>query len=335
MLPPINLPTMNVGIGVTSDSQNLTRQMFEPRNLTSPRNNKQSTSLAAKEAHFAAETNINQAIATEKENLLLYQLMKAITQHTKGLKSERSNYSNNLDFSASFVIENSLSFANQSFSLDTLGATSRAFFNLEFSEAIQASINLSFDANTNNLSFSFELFQSRSFSLTSTIETATEQVDPLIINLSNQDFNFDLSNEVSLDLDANGLIDRFYSPAQDNYFLAFDKNLNGKIDNGLELFGDAGGSKDGFAALKQYDANTDNVIDIEDEVYSQLSLLSFDQLGNQQIVNLVETKIASISLDAAYATKRYRDNNQLIATSSVKSSNGTLGQVGDFLITVR
>ena len=66
-------------------------------------------------------------------------------------------------------------------------------------------------------------------------------------------------------------------------FLALDKNSNGLIDNGNELFGNHTISNtrfkytnnkatNGYEALKAYDLNGDNVIDSKDEIYDKLLL---------------------------------------------------------------
>jgi hypothetical protein len=50
--------------------------------------------------------------------------------------------------------------------------------------------------------------------------------------------------------------------------LALDRNGNGVIDNGTELFGGLG--VDGFDALRAYDSNSDGIIDASDPVFAQL-----------------------------------------------------------------
>lgn len=55
------------------------------------------------------------------------------------------------------------------------------------------------------------------------------------------------------------------------YFLALDKNKNGKIDDGDELFGNAE-SPNGFEALAKYDENHDGYIDENDPIFKQLLL---------------------------------------------------------------
>lgn len=75
-------------------------------------------------------------------------------------------------------------------------------------------------------------------------------------------------------------------------FLALDRNGNGRIDSGLELFGDQHGAADGFAELARFDANSDGRIDAKDPVYSQLELLYGD--GRQD--SLADAGITAIDL---------------------------------------
>jgi hypothetical protein len=72
-------------------------------------------------------------------------------------------------------------------------------------------------------------------------------------------------------------------------FLALDRNANGKIDSGAELFGEGtrllGGHKaeDGFAALKEFDENGDGRIDEFDSVYRHLLVWrDFNEDGQSQ-----------------------------------------------------
>jgi hypothetical protein len=75
-------------------------------------------------------------------------------------------------------------------------------------------------------------------------------------------------------------------------FLALDRNGNGQIDSGLELFGDQHGAVDGFAELARFDANADGRIDVNDPIFGQLQLL----YGDGHLGSLAEAGIASIHL---------------------------------------
>jgi hypothetical protein len=64
----------------------------------------------------------------------------------------------------------------------------------------------------------------------------------------------------------------------ENAFLALDRNGNGQIDNGAELFGnytplrDGSLAANGFEALDDLDTNSDRVIDSADPVWTSLLL---------------------------------------------------------------
>jgi hypothetical protein len=93
--------------------------------------------------------------------------------------------------------------------------------------------------------------------------------DPLVINfdgnaaqLTDQRFRFDL--------DADGSKEEVATLASGSGYLALDKNGNGTIDSGKELFGPATGS--GFAELAAYDQDGNGWIDESDAVFAQLRI---------------------------------------------------------------
>ncbi len=75
---------------------------------------------------------------------------------------------------------------------------------------------------------------------------------------------------VGLDLDGDGVTDKVPFVGAGSAFLALDRNGNGIVDGGGELFGPSSG--DGFGELAGYDADGNGWIDSADPVFSQLRL---------------------------------------------------------------
>src|SRR5205807_1819884 len=106
---------------------------------------------------------------------------------------------------------------------------------------------------------------------------------PIIIDVSGHGFSLtDAQNGVNFDLNADGNRERlgWTMADSDNAFLFLDRNDNGIVDNGTELFGDETAQpkppKDilpnGFNALAMYDkpdwgGNGDGIIDSHDAVF--------------------------------------------------------------------
>ncbi len=161
-----------------------------------------------------------------------------------------------------------------------------------------------------NLSFNVEVALGRSLtekinSLTS--ETYTRIVtDPLVINLdtnvthiSDQKFTFDLN--------ADGKEDSISMLTEGSGFLALDKNGDGKINDGTELFGTASG--DGFKDLAEYDDDKNGWIDENDEVYSKLKVWVKDEKGNDKLLSLKEADIGAIYLQNANTEFSFKNQN--------------------------
>ncbi len=100
---------------------------------------------------------------------------------------------------------------------------------------------------------------------------------PLVLDINGDGLKYTSAEDgVIFDLDNDGNPEQTaWTTAQsefDNAFLVLDKNKNGQVDNGGELFGDQNGEENGFLELAKYDSNGDGVINSEDEVFNELLL---------------------------------------------------------------
>jgi hypothetical protein len=144
------------------------------------------------------------------------------------------------------------------------------------------------------ISFSLNLSMMREFYSESSINFRSgNAVDPLIINYSGS--AADLSNAKFLfDLNADGTDESISFVKPGSGFLVFDKNEDGVVNDGSELFGPSTGS--GFGELGLYDEDSNGWIDENDSIYNRLSLWTKDDAGNDILSGLKEKYVGAISL---------------------------------------
>jgi len=163
-----------------------------------------------------------------------------------------------------------------------------------------------------------------------TTSTTPHNPSPIIISLD--DHQIELSPpDVKFDIRANGLPETvsWTLPNGRDAFLAFDRNGNGWIDSGLELFGDAYGFQNGFLALAEHDkpdngGNLDGWIDERDFIYPLLRLwFDSNHNGESEPWELMPLAGLRISLDYHTAERRDRYGNLFRYRADAVQSNGT------------
>lgn len=122
---------------------------------------------------------------------------------------------------------------------------------------------------------------------------AVRAKDPLVINFAGTAAEL-ADARFAFDLDADGRQEQVHPLARGSGFLALDRNHNGRIDDGRELFGPHSG--DGFADLAAYDADGNGWIDANDPVFGQLRIWSRSADGGEQLHSLGDAGVGAISL---------------------------------------
>ena len=119
--------------------------------------------------------------------------------------------------------------------------------------------------------------------------------DPLVVNIGSD--TVDVRDQTfKFDLDADGKEDEISMLGKGSGFLALDKDGNGKIDDGNELFGTKSG--DGFGDLREYDSDGNGWIDENDEIFSKLKVWCKDENGKDILMDLKDADIGAIYLGA-------------------------------------
>lgn len=146
------------------------------------------------------------------------------------------------------------------------------------------------------------------------------------------------SSRTLFDLNADGIRTQMAWAGRDDAFLALDRDGNGQIDNGRELFGDqtmlSNGKKasDGYAALADLDSNKDGHVDALDARFQDLRVWrDLDQDGQSEdgeLQSLAQVGITRIDLNKQAATQTLADGTRLdgLATFTV---NGQTRQYTD------
>ncbi|WP_298082676.1 calcium-binding protein, partial [uncultured Campylobacter sp.] len=131
--------------------------------------------------------------------------------------------------------------------------------------------------------------------------------------------------------------------SKEDGILAYDRNGNGKIDDGSELFGnftqikDKEGNqrlaKDGYEALKEFDSNNDGLIDNKDDKFKDLKIwqdANSNGISDEgELKSLDELGIASLSLNHNEVNEDLGGGNTLSLKGSYIKKDGTAHSMGD------
>ncbi|MEX1056578.1 MAG: hypothetical protein WED11_02505 [Natronospirillum sp.] len=149
-------------------------------------------------------------------------------------------------------------------------------------------------------------------------------IDPLAINLNGE--SVQLRDEVfEFDLNADGELNILSKTASGSGYLVYDRNGNGKIDDGSELFGPSTGY--GYQELAELDDDGNGWIDEGDAAFEKLGFWEFDDQGDSVFQSLSSVGLGAISLTSA-ATEYDLLNSQGELLAQVKNSGAALMEDG-------
>jgi Ca2+-binding RTX toxin-like protein len=165
--------------------------------------------------------------------------------------------------------------------------------------------------------------------------------DPIILDLNDNGLEtVGLTANIHFDHDGDGVLTRTGWVGKDDALLVWDRNANGRIDTGAELFGDftllPNGTlaPNGFAALAALDSNGDGVIDASDPLFAELKLWrDTDQdgaTGAGELISLADAGIVSLNLANALKNQRLANGNTLARAGSFTRADGSSSAMGEF-----
>ena len=168
-------------------------------------------------------------------------------------------------------------------------------------------------ADGRTIEFGLELAMSREYVETSAeLSTGTKVIltDPLVISLDSNPIGVS-DQKWQFDIDGDGSNDNISMLSKGSGFLVFDKNEDGIINSGLEMFGAKTGN--GFRELMEYDEDGNGWIDENDSIYNKLSVWAKDDSGEDKLMSLKDAKVGAIylkSLATGFNLKSDETNEQ-------------------------
>ncbi len=182
------------------------------------------------------------------------------------------------------------------------------------------------------LAFTLDLRMSREFAEQTGISIRAgdaARIDPLVINfagraaeLTDWRFNFDL--------DSDGSAEAIPFVTQGSGLLVFDRNRDGAVSNGSELFGPSTGN--GFGELARLDADGNGWIDENDSAYDGLYVWTRDADGNAALSGLKASGVGALNVACSDSPFDLRDENnllkgQIIRTGIYLRESGSAGSI--------
>ncbi|MBI5251732.1 MAG: hypothetical protein HY912_19745 [Desulfomonile tiedjei] len=166
--------------------------------------------------------------------------------------------------------------------------------------------------------------------------------DPLVLDLNGDGVQTtNVRGLTYFDSNGDGFYERTGWVDWHDGLLVMDRNGDGVINDGKELFGDQTILRNGrcattgFEALADLDSNNDGRIDASDAAFAQLRVLKYsDEQGNTSqrgfLYSLSELGIKSINLNSTIASVTDDQGNTLNRDGSFELTDGTIRQLAEY-----
>lgn len=152
-----------------------------------------------------------------------------------------------------------------------------------------------------SVSFAFEFSMQVSWARYSYTEQTLQ--DPLIVSLDNSAARL-TDSHTAFDLLSNGSSVQLPQLAAQQFYLAYDRNQDQRVNNGSELFGPRTGQ--GFAELAKFDDNGNGFIDPGDDIWQYLYLWR----PKQDLLSMTEAKLGAFSVSSVETPMPLLDKQQ-------------------------
>ena len=184
-------------------------------------------------------------------------------------------------------------------------------------------------ADGRSLGFSLDLCMSRDFSCArQSVESGTVKLrDPLVINFAGSAAELD-GTRLEFDLDSDGKVESVAGLGAASGYLAVDRNGDGCVNDGSELFGTCSGN--GFADLAALDSDGNHWLDEADAVYDTLRVWQRDEHGQSTLTGLREHGVGALYLGSSETPFSLKDDDnrllgQVRASGIYLNENGSAG----------